>query len=177
MEDKNMKVEIRQEEACDFPVVYDINLKAFNRKEEARLADRLRLSDGFIPELSLVAIVENKVVGHILFTKISIMDEDRSQDSLALAPMAVSPGMQRKGIGQQLVRYGLNKARELGYKSVVVLGHTEYYPRFGFVPTSKWGIKPPFNVPANVFMAKELIDGGLSDIKGTVKYAREFEEL
>ena len=177
MEDKDMKVEIRQEEACDFPAVYDINLKAFNRKEEARLADRLRLSDGFIPELSLVAIVENKIVEHIMFTKISIVDEGRSQDSLALAPMAVSPGLQRKGVGQQLIRYGLNKARELGYKSVVVLGHTEYYPRFGFVPTSKWGIKPPFNVPSSVFMAKELIDGGLSDVKGTVKYAREFGEL
>lgn len=177
MENKSMNIEIRQEEACDFPAVYEINLKAFNRKEEARLADRLRLGDGFIPELSLVATVEDKIVGHILFTKISIIDEDRSHDSLALAPMAVSPDMQGKGIGEQLVRYGLDKARELGYQSVIVLGHTEYYPRFGFVPTSKWNIRPPFNVPADVFMAKELIDGSLSNVKGLVKYAKEFGEI
>ncbi len=177
MDDKNLEVEIRREEACDFPAVYNINSSAFDRKEEARLVDRLRLSDAFIPDLSLVATFNAKVVGHILFTKIDIENNDAKVESLAMAPIAVSPDMQRKGIGSKLIRYGLERAKQLGYRSVIVLGHADYYPRYGFEPTTKWQIKAPFNVPANAFMGVELVDGGLSDVKGTVRYAREFEEI
>lgn len=177
MDDRNLVVEIRQEEARDFPAVYNLNSKAFNRKEEARLVDRLRLSDAFISGLSLVAIVENKVVGHILFSKAKIVDGEKEVESLALAPMAVIPEMQRQKIGSRLIKYGLDKAREYGYKSVIVLGHPDYYSKCGFVPTIRWQIRPPFNVPENAFMAMELEEGGLSGVKGTVKYAREFEDI
>ncbi|MBK5721924.1 N-acetyltransferase [Dysgonomonas sp. Marseille-P4677] len=173
----NIKIEIRQEQACDYPMVYDVNLKAFKRKAEARLTDRLRLSDAFIPELSLVAIVDKTVVGHILFTKISIDDDGLQSESLSLAPMAVLPEMQSKGVGSRLVDYGLDRARSLGYKSVIVIGHAKYYSRFGFEPTSKWQIKAPFHVPANAFMAIELVENSLSGIKGIVKYAKEFIEI
>ena len=177
MDNKNYAVEIRQEEAHDFPAVYNLNSKAFKRKEEARLVDRLRLSEAFIPELSIVATVDNKAVGHILFSKIKIVDGDNEFDSLGLAPMAVTPELQRQRIGSQLIQYGLDRARELGFKSVIVLGHPDYYAKCGFIPTSRWLIKPPFNVPENSFMAMELVKDGLSGVSGTVRYAREFGDI
>ncbi|NDV93685.1 N-acetyltransferase [Dysgonomonas sp. 521] len=173
----NKEFEIRQEIANDYPAVYALNSAAFGRKDEARLTDRLRSSDAFIPELSLVATIDNKVVGYILFTKINIVEGNITVSGLALAPMAVSPDMQKQGIGSQLIYSGLDKAKMLGYKSVVVLGHESYYPRFGFVPTTKWGIKAPFNVPTNVFMGLELVEDGLKGITGTVIFAKEFGDI
>ncbi|MFV0539305.1 MAG: GNAT family N-acetyltransferase [Dysgonomonas sp.] len=170
-------IEIRQEKATDYPAVYNVHTDAFGRKDEARLTDRLRLSDVFIPELSLVAICDNKLVGHIMFTEVSIVDDDKETTSLSLAPMAVIPVMQREGVGSLLVNAGLSKACELGYKSVIVLGHKDYYPRFGFEPTNKWGIKAPFNVPDPVFMGLELVKDAFSGVKGIVRYAREFQEI
>ncbi len=177
MEDKKINVIIRQEEASDFPAVYDLNSQAFKRKQEARLVDRLRLSDDFIPELSLVATLEGKVVGYILFSKISIIDNDKENISLSLAPIAVCAEMQHKGIGSRLIYAGLDKAKELGYQSVIVLGHPDYYPRYGFEPTTKWQIRPPFNIPEKSFMAIELVEGGLSDVRGIVRYSKEFEDI
>jgi len=171
------KVEIRQEMAQDYPAVYALNLAAFGRKDEARLTDRLRLSEAFIPELSLVATIDDKVVGYILFSKISIVDGERDITSLSLAPMSVIPEMQRQGIGTRLIQYGLGKAKDAGYKSVIVLGHQKYYPKFGFVPTTKWLIKPPFNIPQNAFMGLELVENGLKGISGTVKYSKEFSNI
>ena len=176
MENKT-NIVIRQETAKDYPAVYALNLSAFGRKEEARLTDRLRLSDAFIPELSLVATIENKIVGYILFTKIRIVNNADETQSLSLAPMAVLPEMQCEGIGSRLINYGLQKARKLGYKSVIVLGHKEYYPKFGFVPTTKWCIKAPFNIPADAFMGLELVEGGLEGVTGTVRYAKEFNNI
>jgi putative acetyltransferase len=89
--------------------------------------------------------------------------------------MAVSPGFQNKGIGGQLINKGLDNARELGYRSVIVVGHENYYPKFGFVPAQKWNIKAPFDVPANVFMGIELVEDGLKNVEGTVVYPKEFE--
>ncbi len=89
--------------------------------------------------------------------------------------MAVRHDLQKMGIGGKLIRYGLKKAKELGHKTVIVLGHEKYYPKFGFIPTEKWKIKAPFDVPANVFMGIELEENGLAGITGTVHYAKEFE--
>ena len=83
--------------------------------------------------------------------------------------MSVLPAFQRQGIGGRLIRYGLQRATELGYTSVIVLGHADYYPKFGFVPTEKWNIQPPFHVPDNVFMGIELVDGALHNVSGTVR--------
>lgn len=173
-----MEIIIRKEIPQDYTDVYAINKQAFEEEEEAKLVDKLRQSSAFIPELSLVATIDNNVVGHILFTKIKIVDKDKNEyESLALAPMAVKSELQKSGIGGKLIKKGLDKARELNFKSVIVLGHDKYYPKFGFEPTTKWGISAPYDVPANVFMALELVKNGLKNVSGVVQYAKEFDEV
>ncbi len=143
------------------------------------MVDALRKNiDVFIPELSLVAIIDDQIVGHLLFSKIKIENNNKNEfDSLALAPMAVRPEFQKKGIGGQLIKQGLDIATKLNFKSVIVLGHEHYYPKFGFVATEKWNIKSPFEVPTNVFMGLELVEDGLKNVSGTVKYPKEFETV
>jgi predicted N-acetyltransferase YhbS len=109
-----------------------------------------------------------------MFTKLIITNGEKEYESLALAPLSVLPSYQNKGIGSALINEGLKIAKELEFKSVIVLGHAKYYPRFGFKPASTWGIKPPFDVPDNAFMALELKSGSLNGIKGTVMYPKEF---
>lgn len=172
---------MRQEEVKDYQEVEQVVEKAFLEAEmsdhrEHELVRRLRVSEAFIPELSLVALVEDKVVGHILLTKIEIRDENQGTASLALAPVAIQPEYQGQGIGKMLIELAVQKAKDLGYTSIIVLGHDKYYPKFGFVPTSKWGIKPPFEVPEEVFMGLELVEGALQGVKGTVIYSKAFFE-
>lgn len=170
-----MNLTIRQENPSDYHAVYLVHQSAFEQDAESRLVEKLRNGKAFIPDLSLVARIDQKVVGHILFSKIKIIDGEKMHDSITLAPVAVLPEFQRMGIGSQLIRTGLVKARELGYRSVLVLGHKEYYPRFGFVPASKWEIKSPYEVPDEAFMAMELVPGGLDGIHGKVQYDEAFE--
>jgi putative acetyltransferase len=173
-----MNLKIRQETKDNFNEISEVNRLAFGRDNEAKLVNQLRYSDAFVPGLSLIATIDDKIVGHILFTKIKIVsDEGNEFDSLALAPITVRPEYQRKGIGGHLIRAGLEKAKESGFKSVILLGHKHYYPKFGFVPADKWDIKPPFDVPADVFMGLELVENGLKNISGTVKYPKEFENV
>ncbi len=170
---------IRQEAPNDFNEVFEVNQIAFGQDNEAKLVDILRSNPTvFIPELSLVATDNNKIVGHILFTKIIIKDDNGNiNESLGLAPMAVRPELQKSGIGRQLIKHGLKVAEELGFKSVIVLGHEHYYPKFGFEPADKWNITAPFDVPSNVFLAIELVKDGLKNISGTVVYPKEFETV
>lgn len=173
-----MNITIRQENKTDYKKIYELNLLAFEEKEEAVLVELLRENDKFIPQLSLVALLNNKVVGHILFTEIKIIDTNENEfKSLALAPMAVLPRYQKKGIGGKLIIKGLDIATKLNFKSVIVLGHEHYYPRFGFVPTTKWNIKAPYEVPANAFMGIELVKNGLKNVNGIVKYPKEFDTV
>jgi putative acetyltransferase len=172
---KSMYISIRQEQAQDQKQVFHVHSMAFGQEDEARLVDALRPDPAFIPELSLVAIIDESIVGHILFSRITIKAADGTAfDSLALAPMAVMPDFQHKGIGSMLVKSGLARALELGYASVIVLGHEHFYPRFGFAPASKWNIKAPFEVPDKAFMALELVPGSLHHISGTVIYPEPF---
>lgn len=170
---------LRQETEGDYTDVFEVHQIAFGQQEEAKLVKALRNNKtAFVQELSIVATVNSIVVGHILFTRISIRDaKGNINESLALAPMAVRPEFQNCGVGSQLIRKGLMVAKDLGFKSVIVLGHENYYPRFGFEPAAKWNIKAPFEVPSNVFMAIELVAGGLKDISGTVIYPKEFGAL
>ncbi len=173
-----MKVYIRQENQNDFSAVFAVNQLAFGQYNEAKLVEMLRKSEAYIPELSLVAETDNKIVGHILFTKIKIIHPEKAPtESLALAPMAVLPDHQHNGIGSQLITHGLDIARALQYKSVIVLGHEHYYPKFGFLPAGKWNIQSPYDVPENVFMALELVPNGLNEVSGLVQYPKEFEAV
>lgn len=168
---------IRQETLHDFKKVFEINCSAFRQVNEAKLVDTLRKNPTvFVPELSIVALENDEIVGHILFTKINIKDgKGNFYQSLGLAPIAVMPEQQKKGIGTKLIEHGLEKAKKIGFKSVIVLGHENYYPKFGFKPADKWRITAPFNVPANMFMAIELEKDSLKNISGTVVYPKEFE--
>ncbi len=176
-----MNLKIRQEKEMDYTISENLVEKAFKNAEysdykEHLLVAKLRKSDAFIPELSRVAEINGEIVGHIMLTELIIESDVNRHDSLALAPVSVLPEHQNKGVGSKLIRESLKVAKEMGYKSVIVLGHHEYYPRFGFKPASIWGIKAPFEVPNEAFMAVELESRALEGIRGTVVYSKEFLE-
>jgi putative acetyltransferase len=170
-------ITIRKETPADRAAIFEVNLRAFGQPAEATLVDALRRDGDFIPELSLVAVVEGRVAGHILFPPITITSLKSSVPALALAPMAVLPELQHHGIGSLLVKEGLAACRQLGHRIVVVVGHPEYYPRFGFTPARARGIEAPFPVPDEAFMVIALVEGALEDIHGTVQYPPAFGAL
>jgi predicted N-acetyltransferase YhbS len=172
-----MSLVIRPESPEDFTAVSDVVRRAFDQDAEARLVAMIRLTDGYIPALSLVAERDERVVGHIMFSRIHIRTTSGERAALALAPMAVDPDVQRQGIGSSLVQTGLAVARQLGELRVIVLGHPEYYPRFGFQPADRWGVQPPVDWPREAFMALELAPGALADCSGTVEYPSVFFEV
>lgn len=164
---------IRVECPADIPGVRAVNQAAFETGAEAALVDALRENGKFV--LSLVADVEGDIVGHILFTDIEMEPGGAEARMLGLAPMAVRPEWQGRGIGSALVLRGLEDCRELGYRGVVVLGHPDFYPRFGFVPASRHGITCIYNAPDETFMAVTLGDGSLP--RGCTRYQPEFEAV
>ncbi|MBN1304477.1 MAG: N-acetyltransferase [Anaerolineales bacterium] len=168
---------IRQEKHKDQAAVYQVNKQAFDgRDEEPQLVEAIRRSSGFIPELSLVAVTDDTIVGHILFSIVRIETGQGDVPVLALAPLAVLPAYQNQGIGTQLTRNGLETCRQLGYKIVNVLGHPNYYPRFGFTQARPLGILPPDeSIPEEAWMILELTPGSLKGIQGTLRYPECFE--
>ena len=178
---KSTFLNIRQENVNDYAIVHDLIEKAFRNEEvsdhtEQFLVKRLRTSEAFIPELSLVAEKDDQIIGHILFTKILINDGRNKYDSLALAPVSVLPEYQGQGVGSALIDEGHNIANVQSYKSVILLGHSNYYPRFGYEKTSKYNISLPFEAPEEICMVKSLVDNGLDGISGEVIYPKEFFE-
>ena len=155
-----------------------INVSAFETSSEADLVDALR--DQARPIISLVAEVfgnsEGKIVGHIMFSPVTL-DGSHELKIMGLAPMSVLPERQGNGIGSELVREGLVKCKQLGFTVVVVLGHPEYYPRFGFSPSSELGIKCAYDVPEEMFMVIALQPQALSRKSGLVKYHAAFSNL
>ncbi|MGE8054647.1 GNAT family N-acetyltransferase [Bacillus mycoides] len=173
-------VTIRQEQQNDCSKTEEVVQQSFlneefSDKKEHELVKRIRECDAFIPELSIVA-VDEEIVGHIMLSKIKIEQDGTSVESLALAPVSVARGHQKKGIGGKLIVAALEKAKELGHESVVVLGHPEYYPKFGFKKASDWNIKAPFEVPDEVFMVIELGENALQGVEGIVQYSSAFAE-
>jgi putative acetyltransferase len=148
-------MKIRCEHPLDYQAIAEVNLQAFGGVNEGNLVEKIRQSDRYIPELSLVAEVNGIVVGHILFSYIDLVAEE-TLPALGLAPLAVRPQWQRQGIGSALVTAGLAKAEARLEAIAIVLGHPEFYPRFGFKPSVKYGIESPFPVPEDVFMVKPL---------------------
>lgn len=172
-----MIITVRPEQQADIDDIYELNKLAFGQDNEARLVDLLRSAPGYVPGLSLVATAENELLGHILFSKIFVVSGDARYETLALAPMSVNPRYQKRGVGARLITQGLENARDMGFGSVIVLGHEHYYPKFGFLPASKWGIRAPIDVPDEVFMAIELIPGSLKNVSGIVEYPVEFSAI
>lgn len=176
-----MDINIRQEKQTDYDAVFELIKRAFEKIEmsdhkEHFLVQRLRNSTSFVPQLSLVAEYENEIVGHILLTKIKIKNDQTEFQSLALAPVTVLPKYQKKGIGGMLIEQAHKKATELGFKSVILLGHADYYPRFGYKKASGFGVKLPSDVPDEYYMAIELVTDGLKEVNGMVEYPKEFNE-
>ena len=166
---------IRQEQPNDYDAVYQVVKTAFSTAEqsdgtEQDLVVALRNSNAFIPQLSLVAICDEKIVGHILFTKVTVGKEI----ALALAPLSILPSYQRQGIGQALIAEGHRIARKLGYQYAIVLGHPHYYPKAGYQPASLYGIQAPFEVPDDSFMAIKL-NPTAQPLVGIVEYDPAFE--
>jgi putative acetyltransferase len=159
---------IREELARDCVEIRRVNEAAFGRADEANLIEKLREPGDVL--LSLVAEVDGEIVGHILFSRMTVETERGSIAAVALAPMAVTPGHQRKGVGSALVRRGLEVLRERGERVVLVLGHEHYYPRFGFSVEKARDLSSPF--PREAYMAMELAEGELEGVRGTVRYSR-----
>jgi len=161
---------IRPETAADIDAIAEVNRLAFGGPDEAVLVDRLRTDGDVIA--SLVAEDDGAVVGHILFSPLYIEGAPVRVNAVALAPMCVRPEWQREGIGSALVKRGLARCRERGMEAVFVLGHPEFYPRFGFRTDLAARLKAPFSGPA--FMALELKPRSLDLSDGRVHYARAF---
>ena len=151
-------------------MVRSINQSAFGGPDEADLVDSLR-SEGAVL-LSLVAEFEQRIVGHVLFSRMWIETSKGAVPAAALAPVAVHPEHQRRGIGEQLIRYGLELLRSRGEQIVIVLGHPDYYPRFGFSSEKALSLESPF--PPEAFMAMELSSGALQGVRGKVRYPAAF---
>ena len=170
---------IRAEKENDRAVVYRINTAAFETRAEAELVETLR--ECVQPLISLVAEVDAAVVGHIMFSPVSISADPRLR-LMGLAPMAVAPAYQRQGIGSALVRAGLERCKALACSAVVVLGHPAYYPRFGFLPASRFGLRCEYSVPDETFMAMELEPGAFERCvhggqRSVVKYHAAFSNV
>lgn len=164
---------IRAEEPRDRQAVRKLNEAAFGQPAEANLVEALHQDRAVVT--ALVAELDGEVVGHILFSFVSV-DPHTPTQVVGLAPMAVLPEFQRRGIGTLLVRQGLDRCRSAGAEAAVVLGHPEYYPRFGFLPAVDFRLRCEYDVPPEVFMALELVPGSLRNVSGLVRYHRAFSQ-
>jgi putative acetyltransferase len=168
---------IRQEIPADIPAIFEVNYQAFAHYDEARLVNALRDNGIFNPELSLVAIHGERIIGHIMFPPITIESLHKVTPAIALSPLVVHPDYQCTGVGAALIEEGLKVCRTLGHRIVIVIGHPGYYPRYGFRSARENGIVAPFTVADDVFMVLALDPGALDGIQGTVKYPEAFDTL
>lgn len=166
---------IRSETQADYLAIAQIHKLAFGREEEADLVEKIRNSQYYIPQLTLIAEDNNSVVAHLMFSYIHLVGEQTFQ-VIGLAPIAVHPDFQNQGIGSALVNAGLNQANVLGETLIVVLGHSQFYSRFGFKPSVNFNIESPFPVPEDVFMVKTLANYQ-SKYRGKIVYPESFHSV
>jgi putative acetyltransferase len=170
-------ITFRPESPQDYVAVYEVNQLAFDgRDAESQLVEAIRLIPVFIPDLSIVAEENGRVIGHILFSPITIETKSGSIPALSLAPMAVHPKCQKRGVGSALVRHGLQECARLGQKIVIVLGHPAFYPRFGFSAALAEPLASPWG-GGEAWMALELVPGALRGVTGKVVYPLPFENV
>ncbi|MDX1436761.1 MAG: N-acetyltransferase [Anaerolineales bacterium] len=165
-------INIRPERPVDLPAIRRLNTLAFGQSDEARLVDALRENCPDI--ISLVALDGDRLVGHILFSPVTLTEGGRYLEGLGLGPVAVLPAHQNQGIGTALIWKGINLATEQGSPFIVVLGHSGYYPRFGFQPASRIGIRSDWEVPDEAFMALVLDEAAMQGRSGVARYRPEF---
>jgi putative acetyltransferase len=166
-----MAIEIRHELPDDVAAIRDVNKRAFGQDQEGNIVDALRSNGAAL--LSLVVALNSEIVGHIMFSPITVGDATGA----ALGPMAVLPEQQRTGIGSKLVEAGIRALKDAGYPFIIVLGHTNYYPRFGFVPASRLGICCEWQVSDDVFMVLVLDQAKMAGVSGLAKYRHEFSTV
>ncbi|PHN01525.1 GNAT family N-acetyltransferase [Flavilitoribacter nigricans] len=176
-----MELRFRKEEAADFAEIAALIQAAFASEphsdhREHLLVDRLRRSAAYIPELALVARCDDRICGYILLTRAHIQNDKQQYPVLALAPVAVHPAWHKRGIGSQLILEAHRRAAALGHAAIVLLGHADYYPRFGYETAVRHHITFPFDVPNENCMVKALEPTALSGISGEVVYAPAFFE-
>ncbi len=167
-------VTVRDEEPADHDAIRRVNRAAFPTPAEAQLVDALRLQAD--PFISLVAETDGTIVGHIAFSPVTL-ESAADLRLMGLGPMAVLPDRQQQGIGSVLVRAGCERCRQLQATAVVVLGHPQYYPRFGFVPARQFDIDCEYDVPDEAFMLLELVADGLSGRSGRIHYHPAFASV
>ncbi len=172
-----MEITIRSETPADAAAIREVTVAAFGGSAGADLIEAVRALPDFNPELSLVAEREGQIVGHALFSNVRVEGEGASVELLALGPIGVRPEWQKQGIGGQLIAVGRERAAALGYRAILLIGHPSYYPRFGFVPAGRFGLKSTFRVPDEVFMALPLFPDALDGIHGTVRYPAAFDDV
>lgn len=169
-------VTVRPETPADYPAVREVANLAFANDEEsiADLIEALRAEPDYTPELSLVAELDGAIVGHVIFSDARIETESGAVPAKALGPLAVHPGWQQRGIGTQLGKEGLEACRRLGHRIAVVIGHSSYYPRFGFQRGRPLGIEMALGRLEQSRMVVELVPGALDGVRGTVYFSPVF---
>lgn len=167
-------IDIRTEQTADIEAIRAVNTLAFGQDQEARIVDALRDNGGVL--VSLVAVHESRVVGHILFSPATIEASGRRVTGAALGPMAVLPEYQRQGIGGRLIETGLRMLRDRGCPFAIVLGHAAYYPRFGFEPASGRAVRCEWDVPDEAFMLLVIDSTVMHNVSGIAKYRHEFTD-
>ena len=165
-------LQVRPEQRGDDIAIARVHDAAFGQTDESRIVEAIRCAGH--PIISLVAVDGSRIVGHVLFSPVVIEAAQPVESVMGLGPMAVLPEMQRQGIGSRLLRDGLEECLRSGVRAVVVVGHPEYYPRFGFRPANSYGLRCEYPVPDEVFMAMELVAGALAGSSGLVRYLPEF---
>lgn len=172
---KTGTINIREEKPADHDAIRLVNDKAFGQPQEGNVIEKIRNIGCRI--LSLVAEVDHKIVGHIFFSPVKIDERPEIAHGMGLAPMAVLPGYQEQGIGMQLIREGIRMLKEQGVPFIVVLGHAAYYPKSGFEPASKHGLKCQWpGVPDEAFMALILDEEKMKNVRGVARYREEWNE-
>jgi len=170
------QIRVRAETADDFSAIDVVNLSAFQGEAEAQLVGELRKTPIFIPDLSLVAELNGRIVGHVVLSRVKLLSDQGESEILALGPMSVVPSQSHRGIGSELIDAAVARARPLCYNAIVVAGHPDYYLRFGFKPASDWGVNCNLPIPDDALTAMNLVDGALSG-GGVVEYPDLFKAL
>ena len=170
------EVIVRAEVPEDVRAIDVVNLSAFQGEAEARLVSAIRGSADFIPDLSLVAELNGRIVGHLLLSKVKLQLGAGSKTVLALGPMSVVPSQSHRGIGSVLIEAAIGRAKEMNYAAIIVAGQPDYYERFAFQPAATWGLSSNLRLPADALTAMELVPGALKG-GGQVIYPAPFAEI